>query len=122
MGRTVWKNDFVFDAYELAKSGMTEKKIAKTLGISFGTFTLWEKKNPFVKQIRNVFGTGIKRGRQLAKKKDGSTFSLRDFIAGRLPEDLRELWHKINRCDSLKNGTERLEAILSGRGVRIRHE
>ncbi len=115
MGRTVWKDAFVLDAYELAKSGMIERRIAKTLGISFGTFTLWERK-------KSLFRMAVREGRKAHKKKDGSTFSFRDYINGRLSEDVREIWHKINRCDSLKNGTERLEAILSERGVRVRQQ
>ena len=115
MGRTVWQDAFVLRGYELAKSGMVERKIAKVLGISFGTFVLWERKKP-------VFKLAIREGRKANRKKDGSTFSFRDYINGRLPEDVREIWHKINRCDSLKNGTERLEAILSERGVRVRQQ
>lgn len=115
MGRTVWQDAFAFKAYELTKSGMTERKIAKVLGISFGTFVLWEKKKP-------IFKLAIRRGRRVHRKKDGSTFSFRDYINGRLSEDVRDIWHKINRCDTLKNGTERLEAILSERGVRVRQQ
>jgi len=115
VGRTVWKDGFVLKSYELAKSGMKEKKLAKVLGISFDTFLLWEKKKP-------IFRMAITEGRKANRKKDGTTFSFRDYINRRLPEDVREIWHKINRCDSLKNGTERLEAILSERGVRVRQQ
>ena len=115
MGKTVWKDAFVLRVYELAKSGMVERKIARVLGISFGTFVLWERKKP-------IFKMAVREGRRTHRKKDGSTFSFRDYINGRLSEDVREIWHKINRCDTLKNGTERLEAILSERGVRIRQQ
>ena len=113
MGKSIWKDTFVLQAYELAKSGMKERNMAKALGISFGTFALWERKKP-------LFRMAIKAGRKAHKKKNGKDFSLHDFIAGRLSEDLRDLWHKINRCDTLKNGTERLEALLADRGVRAR--
>lgn len=119
--RKAWKNDFIFDAYELSKKGMSEAQIAKALGVSLQTFRNWETQSPKSKQLRNVFGAGIRKGRSLAKRKrDGSSFSLQNFIAGRLPEELREYWYKINRCDSLKNGTERIEAILADGGVRVR--
>ena len=94
MGRTVWQDAFAFKAYELTKSGMTERKIAKVLGISFGTFVLWEKKKP-------IFKLAIRRGRRVHRKKDGSTFSFRDYINGLLSVVVRDIWHKINRCDTL---------------------
>jgi hypothetical protein len=115
MGKTVWKDSFVIKAYELAKSGMIERKIARALGISFDTFTNYEKKKP-------LFKAAVKQGRLAYRKKDNSTYSFRDYVHGRLSEEAKEVWCKIIRCDSLQNGTERLEAILSERGVRIRQQ
>ena len=68
LGKTVWKNELVFEAYELAKTGMQEKEIAEALGISFGTFVAWEKKNPYGKQLKKVFGTGIEKARKVRKE------------------------------------------------------
>ena len=113
--RTVWRDIFIIRAYKLAEGGMAESKIAKVLGISLATFTSWEKRKP-------LFRMAIKEGRGLYKKKDDSTFSFHDYVNRRLPEDVREIWHKINRCDTLKNGVERIEAILSDRGMRVRQQ
>ena len=114
-GKTIWKDEFVFIVHELAKGGMVERKMAKILGISFETFTRWEGK-------KKLFGMAVKRGRKLFRKEDGSTFSYKDFVVGRLSDDAREVWDKINRCDRVKNGVERIEAILSERGRRMRQQ
>jgi len=112
-GKTIWKDEFVFVVYDLARGGMIERKMAKVLGISLETFRRWESK-------KKQFRMAVKRGRKFFKKEDGSTFSLHDYVHGRLPEDLKETWDKINRCDTLKNGVERLEAILSKGGKSAR--
>jgi len=115
MAKTVWKNDKIIKTYELAKSGLNERKIAAALGISFATFVVWEKKKP-------VFKMALEMGRKAYKKPDGSVFSFRDYVYGRMSNSVRVLWDKINKCDRAKNGTERIEAILSKRGVRVRQQ
>lgn len=114
-GKSIWKDEFVFIVYDLAKGGMIERKMSKVLGISLDTFRRWESK-------KKQFGLAVKRGRKFFRKEDGSTFSYRDFVVGRLSEDAKEIWNKIDRCDSLKNGVERIEAILSDRGKRMRQQ
>jgi len=114
-GRSIWKDEFIFIVYDLARGGMIERKMAKVLGISLETFRRWESK-------KKQFRMAVKRGRKFFKKEDGSTFSYKDFVVGRLSADAKEIWHKIDRCDSLKNGVERIEAILSDRGKRMRQQ
>ena len=114
-GKTIWKGEFVFIAYDLARAGMVETKMAKVLGVSVDTFRRWESK-------KKLFGIAVKRGRKLFRKKDGTTFSYKDFVVGRLSDDAKEVWDKISRCDRVKNGVERIEVILSERGVRMRQQ
>ena len=114
-GKTIWKDEFLFIVYDLARGGMIESKMAKILGISLETFRRWESK-------KKHFRMAVKRGRKFFRKKDGSTFSYKDFVVGRLSEDAREVWDKISRCDRVRNGVERIEAILSERGMRMRQQ
>lgn len=114
MGKSIWKTHFVFDAYELAKSGMLERKIAGVLGISHRTLLVWKEKKP-------VFGMAIKRGRKSYRGAiKGPTF--RDYVFKRLSPDLKKLWNEISKIDKKKkiSGVERIEALLSKRGVRVR--
>jgi len=111
--KSKWQNEFILKVYELLKHGMIERNAAKALGISFPTFCDWESKKP-------LFAMAVQAGRAAYRDKDNSNFSFQKYVAGRLSEEGKEVWEKINRCDTLKNGTERLEAILSCRGVRVR--
>jgi len=113
MGKSIWKIDFIFDAYELAKSGMLERKIAGVLGISHRTLLVWKDKKP-------SFGRALKRGRRSYKGKEGG-MSFRDYVYKRLSPELKRLWKEINKLDKKKtSGVERIEALLAKRGVRVR--
>ena len=113
--RRAWKNIFLFQVYEMIKTGMFETKVAETINITPPTWRAWKQKKP-------LFALAISEGKKLCKKKDDDLFSFSDFVAGRLSEEVRETWDKINRCDTLKNGVERVEAILSERGLRVRQQ
>jgi len=113
--RTVWKDDFIIEGYNLAGSGLKESQIAQVLGISLPTFRVWEKK-------KLPFGKAIKKGRKEYRDKTGKTLSYRDYIYKRLSVDLRKVWNRINKLDKKKSGLERIEAILDRKGKRVRQE
>ncbi len=113
MSRTVWKTEIIFRVYELAKTGMTESKMAKVLGISLPTFRVWETK-------KKVFRMAVRRGRRYYKKRNGESFTFRDYVYKRLPKDVRKVWEEINQLDKSKSGVEKIESLLVKRGKRIR--
>lgn len=113
MAKTVWKYKYLARVYELIKGGMSESKAAQVLGISFWTFRNWKKKKPYFKSI-------VREARKACKGNGETVMDWHDYVYERLSDDLKETWRKINRCDSFKNGVERIEYILADRGLRVR--
>lgn len=113
MAKSLWKIKYIVDGYELAKSGMTEGNIAKTLGISLPTLHSW-------KQKKASFRMALKRGRLTYKGKGKTASTFIDYVFRRLTPELQVLWKKIRKLDKVKTGAERIEAILANRGVRVR--
>lgn len=112
MGKTVWDDGYIIDAYNLAKNGTREGAISKALGISLPTFLSWERK-------KKAFKTALDRGRAEFRKRE-KDISFRDYVYQRLSPDLRRVWRDVNKLDKLKKGGEQIEAIFSKRGKRVR--
>jgi len=113
----LWKDEYIFHAYELARNGHTEGRIAKILGISLPTFLQWERKKP-------LFKLAVSKGRQTLKSGTAAngTFSFRDYIYNRLPPDLRVTWKRIMKARKERAGIDVIESLLAERGMRARQE
>lgn len=98
-------------AHELARSGLSDEQIAKTLGVAGNTFRVWCKRKP-------ALADAVARGRDHRDPANGLTFQ--DYIFNHLSEGLQELWGEINACHDLANGVERVEALLANHGTRAR--
>ena len=110
---TVWKDEFIIKVYNLARSGLTEQKMAHILGISLPTFRAWRGN-------KKLFRLAIQTGRKERRNKDGSSINFREYVYQRLSCDLRKVWGKINKLDKKKSGLERIEAILDKKGKIVR--
>jgi hypothetical protein len=115
--KSKWNEDFIIDTYNLAKSGMTENQIAGAIGISVHTLRVWEKK-------KKRFKSALERGRNEHIKKNGKTFTLQDYIFGRLSYKNRKLWKKLCKIDKnkakAKDVQEQIEILLEKRGMYAR--
>ena len=114
MGRTLWKDEMILDAYCLAVSGLKNTEIAKGLGISKETFKKWGKTKP-------IFRKAVTRGRKVYKGSRDEAASFRNYVYHQLPPKLKKLWEEINECDDSKiSGIKRIEALLKKQGKRAR--
>ncbi len=113
MAVSIFKDEYIVGVYQLARSGMTEAKIAKILGISLATFRVWEKKKKYFKLM-------LEAGRKEWGGKNEKETTIQDYIFKSLPRDLRKLWNEINALERAKSGVEKIEALLEKRGVRAR--
>lgn len=105
MPKNLWNLSYINRAYELAKTGMTNSTIAKTLGISIGTFKVWQEDKPEFKEA-------IEKGRGASRTlMEQSTFA--EYVFNRLPAHLRDLWKEIHACEEEENGIERIEKLLA---------
>ena len=114
--KTVWKDNYVIDVYNLAKSGMTDRKIAQVLGITHHTFAMWTRTTTKRKNFRLAF----QRGRKEYRGKNGKTYSFKDYVFKRLSLDLRSTWNRINKLDKKANSFEMIDAILENKGKNVR--
>ena len=115
MAKTKWKYKYLAQTYELMKGGMSETKAAQVLGIAFWTFRSWKKKKPYFKAI-------VQAAKKAYKGNNGKVLGWTDYVYKQLSDEEKILWRKINKCDSLKNGVERIEALFKDGGLRIRQK
>jgi hypothetical protein len=106
-----WNAENYVTAYELARSGMTEAKIAEALGVSVGTFHKWEAQRP-------AFKSAVERGRQVRKGRDRVGFH--EYVFNRLPAGLRKVWQRIQDVQDEPNGLMMIESMLEDRGKSAR--
>lgn len=121
--KQAWKDEYLFQAYELAKSGSTRKTIAHTLGIDPETLARWEVDIPSFKKALDL-------GWGLVGPDGNPVATFREYVYGRLPPKLQELWTEIMGVEPKKvNGKwqepdesqlERVETMLSRQGLRAR--
>lgn len=107
MAAKKWHDGMYVDAFLLAKSGSSDAQIGEALGISRTVFDDWKVK-------KSALADALRRGR-VAKDE-----SFREFVYGRLPPPLKELWDRINLCESSPSGIERIEALLERAGLYAR--
>jgi transcriptional regulator with XRE-family HTH domain len=110
--KTIWKDENYVTAYELARNGMSEQKMAKAIGVSVSTLRKWKRNKP-------ALSDAIRRG---AGDPNGSspTQSFHEYIYQKLPPELAELYNQIEACESEPNGIKKIEAILRKHGKRAR--
>lgn len=98
-------------AYELARDGLSDQQIAKTLGVAGITFKGWCNRRP-------ALADAVARGRY--RRDPGDEFTFHNYIYDHLSPHLQEVWKDINACELLENGVERVEALLANTGIRAR--
>lgn len=99
----------------MARGGLSDIAIAKTLGVSYQSFANWKKKHPEVR--RAVLAARKER----KEAKDGDP--LKDFVIGNLPEDLRDDWEYIQSFNTNEDNGPNINLLrkqLQGREGRDR--
>jgi hypothetical protein len=96
--RKGWKDEMLVEAHELARSGMKDAAIARTIGVAPATFAGWVQTKPALRRV-------LKRART-GKRGEGYT-SFRDFVYGRLPKRAQELWDRLEEVERLGAHPER---------------
>ena len=110
-----WRDEFLIKVTHMARDGLTENQMAKMLGISKITFTLWEKEKPLFKQA-------VEAGRAYTKRGRRGVFDMSDYIYRKLSPKSRVLWRKINVFDEEGKGQGKIDALLANKGRRIRQD
>lgn len=113
MAVSKWKDKFILDAYELARSGMNDTEIAKTFGVSPGMFIKWKSSKP-------IFDSALKKARKQLQTIGSSQNSFQEYVNNKLSPQLRPLWDKLMAFDRAGSGIEKIEALLKNCGVYVR--
>jgi len=108
-----FKNTMYVDTYELARSGMSDEQIAGSLGVAGKTFRTWVARKP-------ALADALTRGRSPSGLAEADTFH--DYIYNHLSPEHKLLWDEIHESETLPNGYERVEALLSKHGKRTRQQ
>ncbi len=100
-----WDERFIIRAYKLAEAGQTDAQIARELGVAKENFHRWVDAHP-----------GLKLALQEARNPPKNPDALREYVYGRLPDHLQELWDRIDYCQDADSGYERARALLANHG------
>jgi hypothetical protein len=104
--RSAWQDSFYLLAYELARAGLEDKRIAQALGVDHHTLAAWVKARPALREA-------LAKGRNKA-------VNFRDHVRGWLPPELRQLWDTLDQFDSAEDGPALAAALLEGQGAKAR--
>lgn len=111
--RSKWKIELLVPIYELARSGMKNTTIARTLGTNLATFKLWMRKYPVLaqalKQAREAISSSIE---------DGGSF--RNYVYKRLPSKVKDYWDKLFALEEDPKGMVKQINILNSCSKNIR--
>jgi len=113
MAKSIWKDEYIIKAYELARAGLSERQMARAIPISLPTYHKWLHKRP-------AFQYAVKRGRRIFRGKGEASFSFKDYVYTRLPLKLKETWDKLDALDKADSGVEQIEALLADKGRTVR--
>jgi len=113
--KSKWKDSYLFDVYELMKSGAKEGQVAKILGISYSTFLQWERKKRLLKIGIEL---GREKHRKRIKKSGGNEIS--EFVFNGLSTDMKKVWKRLSAAEKAKSPRETMEAILKGQSKSFR--
>lgn len=127
-----WEDGMLIRAYELARGGMSNTGIAKSLGVLYTTFRTWVAKMPALSEA-------LKKARKEFNRREGG---FERYCYGNLPKPAQALWSKImgaGRVDALRinrrryrEGSDeeaaaleaarsrRVKKLLAGRGKRLK--
>jgi hypothetical protein len=107
----LWHDDYYVKAYRLAATGLRNDRLAGALGVSLKTLERWLREKP-------SFRSAVEDARKDVKGRPEETF--RQYVYNRLPDDLKEVWDRIEEADRDKRrlGDKELKELLSRAGGR----
>lgn len=90
-GLSSWDDRVYVKAYTLARTGLSDNKVAELVGVSYPTFRKWVREKP-------ALAEALAEARASTKPAEGEIRTAGDFIEysyGLLPEELQGLWDQI---------------------------
>ncbi len=109
-----WRDEFYIRAYELAATGITEKRFADIIGVNVETVRDWKQKN-------QAFLEAWQKGQARYSGDTGNgVTAFHEYVFQRLPPELQLLWGKLQELEGKDWTGQRTDAVLHNSGVRAR--
>jgi hypothetical protein len=109
-----WNPELVIDIFLLARSGLSDEKIALALNVNDNTFFEWKRDKPEVK-------AAITRGKSPQGENDnGGTFQ--EYVYKQLRPELKEIWDEIVEWSDHDDSWERINAVLYDKPTKVRQQ
>ena len=105
-----WDNRMYVDIYDLVRSGIPESRAIEVLGFKRDALMKWKRKDPVLVYVLD----------KAKAPQSNQTEDFRDFVYGRLPENLQELWDELSKIDDAPSALARVEAMLEMGGKKTR--
>ncbi len=86
-GDSRWKDEFYVQAHQLARQGLSDVNVARTLGVSRALFERWVREKP-----------ALSYALESARVKDKGD-QLNDYLYSRLDEELQDVWDRIEALE-----------------------
>jgi transposase len=120
-GRSKWRDAYFVQVYRLARDGLSEKQVAKAIGVSQPTLARWKAAKP---ALRAAWSQGRKARAKPSSSKRGESAdapqTFLDYVFQRLSPELQTLWDEIQAVENAPNDIARVEAMLEKKGKRAR--
>lgn len=108
-----WRAEFYWQAYKLAREGLTDGQIAQTFGVSPMSVLNWKKRRP-------AFKAALEEGR--SKEKSTGVQTLSEYILGRLEPDMKEIWEEMMAVEEGNSTLGRVEKMINRHGTVMRQK
>lgn len=109
--KSPWKPIMVVRTYKMARLGMQELEIARSLGVGSRTWWQWKQQYPELQEAIDMAG----------KEREGGQ-TLPEWVYSHLEPDLQKLWDDIGKWEKQPNGVNKIELMLSDSGKRVRQQ
>jgi hypothetical protein len=103
-------------AYELMREGKSEDEVRTALNARPPRWARWKREFP-------ALAEALERGRKKFEsitRGPAATQPFMDFVAGRLPPAIRDLWDRICEYETADNPEKKLDAFFARHGKRVR--
>jgi hypothetical protein len=105
-----WDNRLYIQIFQLARSGLSDEKIAEAIGYSLIQFRRRKRKDPALKDA-------IQQGRNADVP---ASDQFKDYVYSKLPEELRWVWDEIMSFQETDNAIAKMEELMRDKGKRVK--
>ena len=117
MGKMIkWTDDYIWQAYIHARTGISDHRLSGVLGLTDKTLTSMRKRKPALENAINAARTAM----GAIQSGVGAVETFQGYVYGRLAGPMQKLWDDIQWVNDSTNTQEELESLFEGHPDRVR--